>query len=357
MSDPTLKSGYTLLFDIVVNDTNYMTAIVYGLVYRHSQMRNHACYASIGTMARLVGVSRRTIERHLTILVEKGFINKLAPDLAGHPYRYIPTDKVLLLMEARKKLAEIIPEESEVSSRDLGVRQCDAGVRQGDAGVRQGDVGVRQNVAGGYDTESQGIRQDVVQGDYIGDKIIDKRGIQEREGSLSYPSEHSEHLEDSQELVKTLNIKDNKENNKERKQSEIIPNITKPGRDMGLLSKKQRIALEALGNAMNLNFTLHKKAPIVADFLIGAYAKCQGPYQYAKWVKENGMHKTEMSRYVAFPTDIIAEYPQAFADGIKWDAEDEKLFKNEQNDFHSEIAKYPEDPDIRYFKQFSKELD
>jgi hypothetical protein len=74
-----LKEGttFTLLIDSVVEDVGLIGAAVFGVVYRHCQMRNECCYASQKKMAKLTGTSPRTVSRYLDKLVKLDYIQEL----------------------------------------------------------------------------------------------------------------------------------------------------------------------------------------------------------------------------------------------------------------------------------------
>jgi hypothetical protein len=70
--------GYTMVFDIVVEDVGPRVAVTYGKIYRYcSWSKVNECFASNETLAKELGVSEKTIRRHKELLVEKGWISRV----------------------------------------------------------------------------------------------------------------------------------------------------------------------------------------------------------------------------------------------------------------------------------------
>lgn len=80
--------GFTPVIDTIVLDTSFITAAVYGKVWRYCQMRTGTCMASLQRMADELGMSRRTVMRHLKILVEKGYLEDTTPARRNRPHVY-----------------------------------------------------------------------------------------------------------------------------------------------------------------------------------------------------------------------------------------------------------------------------
>jgi len=311
MADILYASGFTPLFDIIVENTSHMTAVVYGLVERYSRMRNGVCKASIGTLAEKVGVSRQTIQRRLSELVEKGYIKKLTPELTGHPNEYVPTEKVYSL----------IGDKNEATNQSLPEEEGD--VAESDGWYATMEQEVSHNGTG--DVPQRNTKRQ------LRDTIDEKE--REAHSNLINREADKESTKDKETLLKDINvmIKRDSEEEKIKKEPRERNNMT------GRLSEKQRIALEVLGKAMHLNFTPHKDEKELANFLISVFAKRQGPNQYAEWAIREGMHRDQISRYAAFPIDIMREYPRAFADQdscyYQENSMDTRLFENELKDF------------------------
>jgi hypothetical protein len=83
--------SFTPFFDWVQEMTHDpSTTLTYGLVWRFAQRRNHCCYASCESMARILGRTRHSIMRHLRTLVSLGLIVCADPEATGVPHTYLP---------------------------------------------------------------------------------------------------------------------------------------------------------------------------------------------------------------------------------------------------------------------------
>jgi len=90
MSEPVaLPETWTPVFDSLVRELGQSSALVYGVIWRYCQMRDNVCRASLGTMAARAGLSRRTVIRHVKMLVERGYITDLTPGLKHAPHSYV----------------------------------------------------------------------------------------------------------------------------------------------------------------------------------------------------------------------------------------------------------------------------
>lgn len=88
--------GWTPVIDAVVQDVGATTALVFGKAWRYCQMADGVCKASQDRIADELGLSRATINTHLSKLVEHGYLEDLTPDLLGLPHQYRDTGKASL---------------------------------------------------------------------------------------------------------------------------------------------------------------------------------------------------------------------------------------------------------------------
>ena len=65
---------FTPVFDFVVADLGPVSAFVYGRIWRFCQMKHKCCYASYATIAESLKLSRRTIIKHVKLLVDHGYL-------------------------------------------------------------------------------------------------------------------------------------------------------------------------------------------------------------------------------------------------------------------------------------------
>lgn len=88
--------GWTPVIDAVVLDVGLVSAAVFGKVWRYCQMPDGICRASQDRLADELGMSRATINTHLSKLTETGYLKDLTPDLLGVPHQYADTGKANL---------------------------------------------------------------------------------------------------------------------------------------------------------------------------------------------------------------------------------------------------------------------
>jgi DNA-binding Lrp family transcriptional regulator len=90
----TQVEGWTPLIDKITVELGLITSAVFGVVWRKCQMKDGVCKASVETLAGDVGLSTRTIIRHLDALVEAGYLKDLTPGLKNRPHIYADTGKI-----------------------------------------------------------------------------------------------------------------------------------------------------------------------------------------------------------------------------------------------------------------------
>lgn len=88
--------GFTPLIDSMIDEYGLVTAAVYGIVWRHCQMKDKVCKAAIITIAKKINVSERTVIRHLQKLCSDGYLEDRTPDLKHKPHTYAITGKIYL---------------------------------------------------------------------------------------------------------------------------------------------------------------------------------------------------------------------------------------------------------------------
>lgn len=113
--------GFTPLIDIVVSETNLITAAVFGRMWRYCQMSDGVCKASLAQIGSGLGLDAATVMRHAHKLVEKGYLFDLTPKLRNHPHTYADTGKAGLSLKVL------------------------AGIAQSNAGIAESNTGIAQN--------------------------------------------------------------------------------------------------------------------------------------------------------------------------------------------------------------------
>ncbi len=85
-------SGFSPLFDRIADRCGLVTAAVYGAAWRHCQMRDRVCRASSHRLARLLGTSHVTVQRHLRLLVQEGYLEDTTPGRRNKPHIFRVTN-------------------------------------------------------------------------------------------------------------------------------------------------------------------------------------------------------------------------------------------------------------------------
>lgn len=93
--DNTLEIyGYTPVFDVVATRLGTMTALVFGVVWRHCQMKLGVCTAGVPRLADLTGIAEKTVRRHLTVLCEADYLEDMTPGIRNKAHIYRDTGKI-----------------------------------------------------------------------------------------------------------------------------------------------------------------------------------------------------------------------------------------------------------------------
>jgi DNA-binding MarR family transcriptional regulator len=92
-TDPQAVTPFSPIFDEISRELGRSAASVYGVVWRHCQMRDGVCRASLRRLAGLLGCSQSTVKRQLRLLVEKGFLEDITPGYRNRPHYYCVSTK------------------------------------------------------------------------------------------------------------------------------------------------------------------------------------------------------------------------------------------------------------------------
>lgn len=116
--------GWTPLIDEIVKRHGIVTAAVFGRVWRYCQMPDGICYASQETIATELNISRKTVNEHIEILIENGYLRDLTPDVKNKPHSYADTGKIKL----KSTLSTVTESNSGVTE---SYSECNDGLQQG----------------------------------------------------------------------------------------------------------------------------------------------------------------------------------------------------------------------------------
>lgn len=145
----TKVEGFTPVIDIVVQDVGTTAALVYGVVFRYCEMRDGVCRASMETIADKVGVSRRTVLRHIRTLCKAGYLRDTTPDLRNRPHVFVNTGKVKI----QGLLSAVTESHSEPDRCDRESQYCD---RESHSGVTESHKKIHDTSKDTQQAESPG---------------------------------------------------------------------------------------------------------------------------------------------------------------------------------------------------------
>lgn len=145
--------GFTPVLDTLVNRYGLIGASVYGVVLRHSKMRNGVCSASQERMAELLGVSRATVNKWIGTLCDDGYLADTTPEAKNRTHVYKVTGKAGI----RQTIESYDDGVNLVDTDSFGVKQIDTGVKQIDSSVNLVDSSVKQ-----VDTRRDSLRNNLV---------------------------------------------------------------------------------------------------------------------------------------------------------------------------------------------------
>ena len=102
-------SGFTPAPDAIISHCGYVTALVWGKVWRYCQGRDGICRATLERLADELGMSERTIIRHLETLTKFNYLCDKTPDLRNKPHVYADTGKIRIGISVEAAMTESQP--------------------------------------------------------------------------------------------------------------------------------------------------------------------------------------------------------------------------------------------------------
>lgn len=85
-------TGFTPALDVLIERFDPITALVWGRIWRYSQMKEGVCRASQETIATELNISIRTVGRKIKQLVGAGYLTDCTPGLRHSPHTYVTTN-------------------------------------------------------------------------------------------------------------------------------------------------------------------------------------------------------------------------------------------------------------------------
>lgn len=140
-------NGFTMMPDEILEKLGVLPAMIYGMVYRFCQMDSGTCTASQEKIAKRLGLSRASVNRHLERLVKAGYLEADKKRGIGTIYKLTcnlelqdvstkvtPTCNLELHKESllRDTLRNIIEEKwefQEMVERVIGLPMCQADIQ------------------------------------------------------------------------------------------------------------------------------------------------------------------------------------------------------------------------------------
>jgi len=92
-------SGFTPCPDILVKKYSHTTALIWGKIWRHCQMQEEVCRASIQRLATELNLTEDTISKHIKLLEDGKYIKDLTPERRNRPHEYVDTEKIRLKIQ------------------------------------------------------------------------------------------------------------------------------------------------------------------------------------------------------------------------------------------------------------------
>ena len=90
----SVLSGFTPAPDVLIKKYGFVTALVWGKIWRYCQMADGKCSAGLKRIAGELGMSVRTIIRHIDELCGGDYLKDFTPTLKNKPHTYGDTGKI-----------------------------------------------------------------------------------------------------------------------------------------------------------------------------------------------------------------------------------------------------------------------
>jgi DNA-binding Lrp family transcriptional regulator len=140
--------GWTPIIDTLSVDPKYglQGAAVFGVVWRHCQMRDGVCKASQETLGELIGInSRTTLNKYLKRLVKDGYLIDTTPKIKHKPHIYMDAGKLNMTISLEVEPSEDNEKSGaqEMNTSDGDISGDQLGVQGGvQAGAQQMDISI-----------------------------------------------------------------------------------------------------------------------------------------------------------------------------------------------------------------------
>lgn len=146
-------SGFTPAPDILIHEYGFVTALIWGIAWRYCQMSDNVCRASKERIADRIGMSERTVIRHLNKLCEGKYLVDTTPDLANKPHIYADPGKLKIRVNVE---AGVTQSHSRVTeSQGEGDRESgEESIKKDNQESFKEIIGALEKLTGGLNTET-----------------------------------------------------------------------------------------------------------------------------------------------------------------------------------------------------------
>jgi DnaD/phage-associated family protein len=88
------SSGFTPCPDALVKEYSHTTALIWGRIWRYSQMADGVCRASVERICDDLCLSDKTVAKHISLLESGNYVIDNTPDIRNIPHVYVDTGKL-----------------------------------------------------------------------------------------------------------------------------------------------------------------------------------------------------------------------------------------------------------------------
>lgn len=145
-------NGFTPVIDGMIPEVGAMTALVFGKAWRYCQMSDGVCKASQDRIADELGLSRATINTHLSKLVEAEYLEDMTPNLLGLPHQYRDTGKANLSISFTGDVSKNLTPTSQKSLHPP-VKNIDTKKELNKESIKNEDEDALRTIARAYESE------------------------------------------------------------------------------------------------------------------------------------------------------------------------------------------------------------
>lgn len=103
---PSVMSGFTPAPDVLIKKYGFVTALVWGRVWRYCQGPDGICRAKLETIAGELKMSVRNVIRDIKELCKDGYLKDTTPNLRNRPHIYADTFKIRIRISVEAAMTQ-----------------------------------------------------------------------------------------------------------------------------------------------------------------------------------------------------------------------------------------------------------